>query len=247
MMLDTFIRDNTSSVEEIKTKVIKGRPTASLRKRLPPKAFTATQKKLKPARSPVQESSQTSMQDSAQKSTQNSTPAVREKAIDIDEYLEQENLMLHGAQEDDEGPDSEDDVTYFDLMDIVHDAKAYLKKSNSKAILNDKNDNSDFENNATEGNIKPDPNLNLSTNDSDPEYKDLDTLPYSDLREMCNDPNSKTRYGCDTLFTATMRAKFRGKGLDELHVIDRNKIPKKYHEVLDQVIHEKTLVMFDET
>jgi hypothetical protein len=210
--------------------------TSSSRKKRPRSYYqTSAQKKLKLGRSAPEEL--------PQKSTQNSTPAAREEAPGFDEYLEEENLVLHGAREDDGAPDSEDDAGYFDIRDIFKKKKSNLKNSNVKAILENNNDNTNLKDNTTENNIEPNPHLNPSTNESNLQQSCLDSLDYSQLKEMCTNPDSRVRYGDEALINTTVKAIFNKEIFDEIHDIDRTRVAKKYHSILDQVIFEKARAM----
>jgi hypothetical protein len=211
-----------------------------------PRAFDSTQKKVKLAGSAPQEL--------PQKSDVNSTPAVREETPDFEEFLERENLMLHGVEEDDVSPDSDDD--YFDFGIGFINSNSDLKKSNVKSNPENNTNKSNLENKKVKSNInagitlndskpKPKPKPNPSTKDN-LDKGNVATLRYSQLKKLSSLPPTIVYYGPDGLLTTTTKANFRRMVLDQLHAINRDNVPKKFHPILDQVIKEKTVAFQDE-
>jgi hypothetical protein len=235
-----------NSDSNLKESNIKSNPATSSRKHPLPRAFDSTQKKVKLAGSAPQEL--------PQKSDVNSTPAVREETPDFEEFLERENLMLHGVEEDDVSPDSDDD--YFDFGIGFINSNSDLKKSNVKSNPENNTNKSNLENKKVKSNInagitlndskpKPKPKPNPSTKDN-LDKGNVATLRYSQLKKLSSLPPTIVYYGPDGLLTTTTKANFRRMVLDQLHAINRDNVPKKFHPILDQVIKEKTVAFQDE-
>jgi hypothetical protein len=218
----TSYKGNLKAKVDPKVNVSQVNPASSSRKRPLPRASAGAQKKLKLARSAPQEL--------LQQSNQNSPPAIREETPGFEEFLERENLMLHGVEEDDVRPDSEEDDFDFGIEFI-----------NSNSNLEDdasenNNAKSNLEDNAVENNIEPNPNP--STND-DSDKDDLDNFRYIQLEKMCTDPASREPYGDEALMTATWKANFYRMNLKQLRAIPRDEVPEELHAVLDEVIYTK--------
>jgi hypothetical protein len=242
----TSYKGNLKAKVDPKVNVSQVNPASSSRKRPLPRASAGAQKKLKLARSAPQEL--------LQQSNQNSPPAIREETPGFEEFLERENLMLHGVEEDDVRPDSEEDDFDFGIEFI--NSNSDLKKSNVKSNPENNTNKSNLDNKKVKYNInagvtsnnsklKPKPKPIPSTKDNS--YKgDVATLRYSQLKRLCTAPPAIVYYGPDDLLTTTTKANFRRMVLDQLHAINRDKVPEKFHPILDQVIKEKTVAFQDE-
>jgi hypothetical protein len=225
---------------------VKSNPATSSRKHPLPRTSGSAQKKVKLAGSAPQEL--------PQKSDLNSSPAVREETPGFEEFLERENLMLHGVEEDDVPPDSDDD--YFDFGIGFINSNSNLKKSNVKSNPENNTNKSNLENKKVKSNInagmtsnnsklKPKPKPNPSTKVNS-DKGEVATLRYSQLKKLSSLPPTIVYYGPDDLLTTTTKANFRRMVLDQLHAINRDKVPEKFHPILDQVIKEKTVAFQDE-
>ena len=87
--------------------------------------------------------------------------------------------------------------------------------------------------------------LNPIDRNSTPESNidDLNDLRYCKLKRMRTDPEARAQYGDEALITACRTANFSRMTLDQLYEIPREKIPKKHHGILDDVIHTKELAV----
>jgi hypothetical protein len=235
-----------NSNSNLKESNIKSNPATSSRKHPLPRASGSAQKKVKLAGSAPQEL--------LQKSNLISTPAVREETPGFEEFLERENLMLHGVEDDDVPPDSDDD--YFDFGIGFINSNSNLKTSSIKSNPENNTNKSNLENKKVKSNInagmtsnnsklKPKPKPNPSTKVNS-DKGNVATLRYSQLKRLSSLPPTVVYYGPDDLLTTTTKANFRRMVLDQLHAVNRDKVPKKFHPILDQVIKEKTVAFQDE-
>lgn len=229
---------STSNMVDPKTTVSGVKPGASTRKRQAPEGSNSPKKKHK-------------VVSTNQEATENSIQNTREVTPGFEESSEEENSSYNVDEEDDEdGLDLEDNDD-FNLDDNT--TKSNFEKDNDESIVRDK-----VPSNAIKPKGKRDPKnafpwltsiiLTPANRNFIPESNiaDLNGLRYCKLKRMRTDPTARAQYGDEALTTATRRANFSRMTLDQLYSLPREKIPKKYHSILDDVIHTKELAVDNE-
>lgn len=88
---------------------------------------------------------------------------------------------------------------------------------------------------------KADPTITRNSNQNN-----LSTFRYSQLKCMSTEPVPLAHYNAEGPLAAHMRSGFDRMPLEKLEDLPRDKFPKKYHEILDEVIREKTFEMMNE-
>lgn len=132
---------------------------------------------------------------------------------------------------EDSDPDS-DSNSDFDLDNQFREDFIYNSNTNASTI-------EDFI--KLKSKSKHNPTLTTSSN-----KLHLTNTCYSQLKRMCNSPACSAHYGTQVLLTALMRAGLNRMPLDKLEDIPRDKLPRKYHEILDEVLRKKTFEMMNE-
>jgi hypothetical protein len=189
-----------------------------------------------------------------------STPGHKKAKVVVPAY-QKSTQKIHDDSDSDSGFEA-----YYDKEALTLDPEAFYgetseseeddedDKADEDEVDSDLNINTNVEDNMVENN-----NTNINSNldevetniKSDPdddtvEKEDLTTLPYWQLRLMCNERRFRDLYGDEVLLKATMKANFNRMVLFQLRALDRAKVPKHYHRMLDRVIYKKSVEALDE-
>jgi len=244
-----------------KSKVSEVDPGVPSRKRQAPETSTSAKKKHKVDRP-------------SQGANRNLTEVTREDTPGFDEFQEKDDFMFHIGdkdEEDDTDPeDDEDDLETeyeadeFTFEDEVTDSE--LGDNNFHSNLESRIPTSNFEKDNNKSNLKK----NVPSNTIEPKRKretwmtslilnpanrnfapesdidDLNGLRYCKLKRMRTDPTARAQYGDEALINACRKANFSRMTLDQLYILPRERIPKKHHGILDDVIHTKELAVDNE-